>query len=67
MLIRYKGGRVHYKVLVNRKAFYFTKSDRIVVDKISEASFDVYGHLDYNAILNALRNGSWNHGSFYKS
>ena len=47
-------GELSKKMDSKSKIFFITKSERIVIDRISDAGFDVYQHSDDDAILNAL-------------
>lgn len=46
------------KIDSQSKIFFITKSDRIVVDRLSETGFGVHQYPDDNSIVNAPRNGS---------
>jgi len=47
-------GELSKKIDSQSKVFFITKSDRIVIDRLSETGFDVYQYPDDEAILNAL-------------
>jgi spore coat polysaccharide biosynthesis predicted glycosyltransferase SpsG len=47
-------GELSKKLDSQSKIFFITKSDRIVIDRLSETGFDVYQYPDDDIILNNL-------------
>ncbi len=55
MLVRYKGGRVHYKISPNRKPYYFTPENNHIADiqeqEVINYIFSLPNRAEFEAVM----------------
>jgi len=54
MLIKYKGGRTHFEISLNRKPYYFTKENNRALDIKDQAVINYIFSLPNNAEFEAV-------------